>query len=363
VILYELCCLLKQLGHEVTVIQYGDSSREFEYDGINIRQVKVPSFRVLNKFGITRRFHGGGFFWKNHLDRDVDRVHFHYYYLAYPYGDETMTGFSHGIDWDCPWYKNSYSYSDVRDRFSFFLMKKITEKVLARIKTIIANDDYFRRYVESVHPEYAHKVTVVPNYVDTKIFHPSVEPDKGIMERFDGRLKVLLPKMPARERGTDIAIKAMSRLDRKDMVLLIVGESGARPFFERMARQYGVDDRVFFLGHRDHFSEMPGIYAVADIVIVPSPCREATALAVLEGMAMGKPVVASAIGGIPEIISDPGVGILTSPNDSLFAECIQRLMTDSEKRKSLGKAAQLHIARSFTKGHWRTRMSKVLSIT
>jgi glycosyltransferase involved in cell wall biosynthesis len=362
IILYDLCRLLRCKGHTVTVIQYGNVSREFEYDGINIRQVKAPSFRVLNKFGITRRFHGGGFFWKEHLDSNVDRVHFHYYYLAYPHGDESMTGFSHGIDWDCPWYKNSYSYHDLRDRFSFHLMQKITGKVLARLKRIIANDDYFRRYVQSAYPQFAGKVSVVPNYVDTSIFHPGVQPDKAILERFGDKIRVLLPKMPARERGTDIAIRAMALLNRKNLVLLIAGDSSARPFFERMAGEYGVDDRVVFLGHRDHFSEMPGVYAAADIVIVPSPCREATALAVLEGMAVGKPVIASAIGGIPEIISSEEIGMLIRPTDTKLAGAIARLADDAETRKHIGESASTHVIRKFTQNHWIRSMAQALEI-
>lgn len=360
IILYDLCRLLQQHGHDVTVIQYGNTSREFEYDGINVRQVKAPSFRVANKFGITRRFHGGGFFWKGHLDRNVDRVHFHYYYLAYPHGDESMTGFSHGIDWDCPWYKDSYTYQDLRDRFSFYLMQKITGKVLGRLKRIVANDDYFRRYVQSAYPQFAEKVSVVPNYVDTSIFHPGVQPDEEILERFGDKIRILLPKMPARERGTDIAIKAMALLKRRDLILLIAGDSGARPFFQRMAKEFEVDDRVVFLGHCNHFSEMPGLYAAADIVIVPSPCREATALAVLEGMAMGKPVIASAIGGIPEILSEQRFGVLFNPTKEDLVRAIEEVSSDSELRNRMGQAARRHIAQGFTKDLWQQRMMKAL---
>ena len=363
IILFDLCRLLQQHGHGVTVIQYGGTSREFEYEGINVRQVKAPSFRVLNKVGITRRFHGGGFFWKRHLDSDVDRVHFHYYYLAYPHGDESMTGFSHGIDWDCPWYKSSWAYRDLRDRFSFHLMQKVTGKVLSRLKRIVANDDYFRRYVQSAYPQFADKVSVVPNYVDTSTFHPGVLADKDVMDRFGDKLRILLPKMPARERGTDIAIRAMALLKRSDAVLLIAGESGARPQFEKMAMQYGVDDKVIFLGHCDHFSEMPGIYAAADIVIVPSPCREATALAVLEGMAIGKPVIASAIGGIPEIISSEAVGVLAKPTDTGFADAIVRLAGDNRTREEMVQAASAHIAKGFTKDLWKARISHAMAIT
>ena len=360
IILYDLSKLLLQLGHDVTVVQYGQSNKEFEFEDIHVRQVKVPSFRALNKVGITRRFHGGGLFWKGHLDADVDRVHFHYYYLGFPHGNNSMTGFSHGIDWDCPWSKRSIRYRDVRDRFSFWMMRTITGSVLKRLNKIIANDTHFQHYVEVNFPEHTSKVVVIPNYVDISLFHPRTLADAYIQERFNGKIKILLPKMPAYERGTDIAIKAIARLTRGDVVLLVVGESAARPIFEKIARKFQVDDRVFFLGHRDHFNEMPGVYAACDIVIVPSPCREATALAVLEGMASGKPVIASNIGGIPDIVSTPDVAVLTNPSDQALAEALEALLANDELRASLGRGAWDHIGQHFTKELWETRMGAAL---
>jgi glycosyltransferase involved in cell wall biosynthesis len=363
IILYDLCKLVQRHGHGVTVIQYGSKHREFEYNGIPVRQVKAPSFRVMNKFGITRRFHGGGLFWKGHLDKDVDRVHFHYYYLGFPYGDESMTGFSHGIDWDCPWYKHSYTYKNLRDRFSFWMMQKITGKVLRQLKKIVANDTNFLRYVSSAYPDCIGKVDVVPNYVDTGIFNPSVSPDCAILDRFQGKTKILLPKMPAYERGTDIAIRAIARLRRHDIILMIVGESASKPVFMKMAQSLGISTQVVFLGHHSHVSEMPGLFAAADIVIVPSPCREATALSVLEGMAMGKPVIASKIGGIPEIFPDDGAGFLIKPVDIDLADAIALLVDNPSLRGKIGRRACAHIRSHFTKELWEGKISLALELT
>jgi len=360
ILLYDLCQLILRHGHSVTVIQYGPTSKEFVHDNIPVRQIKAPSFRVLNKVGITRRFHGGGFFWKGHLDKDADRVHFHYYYLGYPYATDSMTGFSHGIDWDCPWLRDSLRYRHVRDRFSFWMMRKLTGEVLKRLKRVVANDFNFQRYVESSYPQYADKIVVVPNYVDSKIFNPRIKPDPHIMERFDGKVKILLPKMPAYERGTDAAIRALAQLRRSDVVLLVVGESTSRRVFEKLARDLQVDDRVFFLGHRDHFSEMPGVYTASDIVIVPSPCREATAFAVLEGMAAGRPVIASNIGGIPEIISTPDVGVLIQPSHGALAKSLEDLLRKPELRTQIADHGCEHVVHTFDKAIWEKRIATAL---
>jgi glycosyltransferase involved in cell wall biosynthesis len=359
IILYDLCKMLLAGNHSVTVLQYGTENREFEFDGIPIRQIKAPH-PPIDKLGLTRRFHYGGFFWKGKLDRNVDRVHFHYYYLAYPFGTEEMTGFSHGIDWDCPWHWRGISLRKLRDRFSFRLMQHITGRVVERLGRIIANDTNFFNYVAAKHPALKEKVIVVPNYVDVNIFNPHVKPDEDIMNRFGDKIRVLLPKMPAYERGTDIAIRAMAMLKRDDVVLLIVGESAGRPVFEQMARDCNIAHKVFFLGHRNHFSEMPGVYSAADIVIVPSPCREATAFAVLEAMATGKPVVACRIGGIPEIVSDDSVGVLVTPDEAALAKAILRLANDGEERMNLGSSARVHIAHKFTRDIWIASISSAM---
>jgi glycosyltransferase involved in cell wall biosynthesis len=362
IILNDLCELLQRKGHRVTVIQLGTKHEEFEFNHTLVRQVKAPSFRLLAKVGLTRRFHGGGFFWKNHLDSNVDRVHFHYYYLAFPYGTDSMTGFSHGVDWDCPWQSRGFTYRSIRDRFSSMLMKKITLSALKKLKRIIANDRHFERYVKSVAPEQSQKIVVVPNAVDTKRFSPAVPGSVEVLERCDGKIRILLPKMPAYERGTDIAIRAIASLPRRDVALLVVGESSSRHLFEKMARDYQVQDRVYFLGHRDHFEEMPAIYTASDIVIVPSPCREATSLAVLEGMASGKPVIASDIGGIPDIITDPDVGMLIRPLPADLNSALQYLLAHDEIRSHMGCLAREWATHHFSKEFWETRMAEALDL-
>ena len=107
--------------------------------------------------------------------------------------------------------------------------------------------------------------------------------------------------------------------------LLIVGEGSERDSLEAQAASLGVLDRVVFTGRRE---DVPAVTAALDVAVLPS-YREAQGLSVLEAMALSRPVVASNVGGIPEMIEDGVSGLLVPPNDpEALAVAIVRLLSD-----------------------------------
>jgi len=87
----------------------------------------------------------------------------------------------------------------------------------------------------------------------------------------------------------------------------IAGEGHLHLFVENEIRKLKSEKEVILLGHRDHFREMPRIYANSDIVLLPSFFSEGTSLAVLEGMASEKPVVTTDTGGINDMGVNGGI--------------------------------------------------------
>ncbi|MGD0123492.1 MAG: glycosyltransferase [Candidatus Limnocylindrales bacterium] len=107
--------------------------------------------------------------------------------------------------------------------------------------------------------------------------------------------------------------------------LLVVGEGSERDSLEAQAASLGISRRVVFTGRRE---DVPAVTAALDISVLPS-YREAQGLSVLEAMALSRPVVASEVGGIPEMIENGVSGLLVPPNDHVaLADAIVRLLSD-----------------------------------
>jgi glycosyltransferase involved in cell wall biosynthesis len=120
-----------------------------------------------------------------------------------------------------------------------------------------------------------------------------------------------------------------------DAYLLIVGEGSRREALEALARDLGIAHRVVFTGRRD---DVPAVTAALDVAVLPS-YREAQGLSILEALALSRPVVASNVGGIPEMITDGVNGLLVPPRDAdALAAAIVRLLKDHPFADTLGRA-------------------------
>jgi len=120
-----------------------------------------------------------------------------------------------------------------------------------------------------------------------------------------------------------------------DAYLLIVGEGSRRDALEAQARELRIAHRVVFTGRRD---DVPAVTAALDVAVLPS-YREAQGMVILEAMALSRPVVASNVGGIPEMIEDGVTGLLVPPRDpGALAAAIVRLLTNHPLADTLGRA-------------------------
>jgi len=139
------------------------------------------------------------------------------------------------------------------------------------------------------------------------------------------------------EKGHPTLIEAwpMVLRARPSAYLLIVGEGSRREALEDQARDLGITDRVVFTGRRD---DIPAVTAALDVAVLPS-YREAQGLTVLEAMALSRPVVASNVGGIPEMITDGATGLLVPPRDApALAAAITRLLSDHPLADMIARA-------------------------
>jgi glycosyltransferase involved in cell wall biosynthesis len=140
----------------------------------------------------------------------------------------------------------------------------------------------------------------------------------------------------------DALARARVREPGRELVCAIVGDGALRIDLERRARELGAMDRLRFMGYR---TDAERFVAAADLLVVPSTA-ESFGLVVVEAMLLGTPVVASAVGGIPEIVTDGVTGVLVPPRDpERLAEAILTLAGSSERRAVLAAAAARHAPR------------------
>ena len=105
-------------------------------------------------------------------------------------------------------------------------------------------------------------------------------------------------------------------------------------------------DKVILCGVR---KDMERMYAAMDIFVLPSTCREAFGMVLIEAMAMGKPVIATAIGGIPEIIADAGNGILVPPGDpDAIAHAIARYIQEDDFSSKVAREGRKMVEQKFS---------------
>jgi glycosyltransferase involved in cell wall biosynthesis len=119
--------------------------------------------------------------------------------------------------------------------------------------------------------------------------------------------------------------------------LLVVGEGSTREALEAQVAALGIGSSVTFTGRRD---DVPAVTAALDVAVLPS-YREAQGLSILEAMALYRPVVASAVGGIPEMIEHGRTGLLVPPRDpATLAAAIVRLLADHPYADTLARAGR-----------------------
>ena len=196
------------------------------------------------------------------------------------------------------------------------------------------------------------RIDVVPNFVDLEAFHPGSErPDLGALfpgERWEGagRPGVLLHASNFRRlKRVGDAVTALAAVARvRPAVLVLVGDGPERAGVEALAASLGLGSRVAFLGERP---EMGPLLSQADLFLLPSD-QESFGLAALEALASGVPVVASRVGGLPEVIRDGVTGLLVPPHaPQAMAAAVLELLGDETRRAAMGRAAHEDAATRF----------------
>ena len=195
-------------------------------------------------------------------------------------------------------------------------------------------------------------IEVIYNFVNCEKYKPSE--NKALRGHFaPDNEKVLIHVSNFRpvKRPTDV-VGIFEQVQRQiPSVLLMVGDGPERSNAEWAARNGGIEQKVHFLGKQENIEELIGI---SDLLLLPSE-TESFGLVALEAMACEVPVVASKVGGLPEVITDGVEGFLVEPRDvRRMAECALAILSDNARREEMGKLAR-------AKAHAHFCSSKIIS--
>lgn len=268
--------------------------------------------------------------------------------LTYPYLRQRSIAIQHGIWWDgeFPTWKR-------------FIIEKVNERALRQTRAIVCVDTNYINWALGVLPDYASvtaKCHYVPNFVDGDIFQgDDVVPAAGARA-----LNVLFPRRCEPKRGASLFLESCIKLwgEGRDFRATFCGWGSMQQQITSAVAAHGYADRVQVTDVS--FDEMPEAYRQADLVVIPTVRHEGTSLSCVEALYMGKPVLATYIGGLPNLIL-PGVnGELAPPTVDGIAGSMARLLDDSQLRSRYGESAR-ELAKGFTLKKWSDSLWQVLS--
>jgi len=190
-------------------------------------------------------------------------------------------------------------------------------------------------------------IEVIPNFLDCSIHRRVPRPD--LRRRFtggDADAKIVVHVSNFRPvKRVDAVLGIFHRIQQQVPArLLLVGDGPELPTAYRLARELGIAQHVHAVGAQE---EVLPLLSISDVFLLPS-AQESFGLAALEAMACEVPVVASRVGGIPEVIEDGLTGFLHAPEalDEMAASAL-RLLTDEDLRRRMGQAACRRVREVF----------------
>jgi glycosyltransferase involved in cell wall biosynthesis len=175
-----------------------------------------------------------------------------------------------------------------------------------------------------------------------------------ILPRRAGVLRVgMIARMNSRAKNHSVFLRAAARLAAKfsELEFVLAGDGPLRPQLEQEVASLGLSGRVVFLGDR---RDIPGVLASLDVSVLPSQ-SESLSNSIIESMAAGVPVVATRVGGNPELITDERGLLVPADDDSALAAALERLLRDSALRARCGANSRAFAIQNFTLDHMRRR--------
>lgn len=336
-IAYNLCLNLVQRGHDVRIFTSSEDRKDYidTYKGI-----------VIHRYGSFLRYRSEhvspGILYKP-LNYDLDVVHVHSGISI-----SLIAGFRYAMKKKRPlvitWHGDSIReygrYSGVIPGVTAYFYKKyLADKLLFRADVIISPSEY---YIEKSRflGRYKDKIAVIPNGINLEEFDiPHSKEECKTKLGLSGKNMVLFVGGLYPLKGPHVLLKAIPKIvkEHKDTIFVFAG-SGDINKYKKLSEEMGVQKYVRFTRYISE--EKTFYYRASDIFVLPS-LTESFGIVNLEAMACGVPIVASNVGGVPDVVKNGENGLLVPPKDpEALAAALIYLLENGTVRKKMGKNAR-----------------------
>ena len=195
------------------------------------------------------------------------------------------------------------------------------------------------------------KTSVMYNGVDTTCFCSAQKEESRKKLRFPQKRKIVFSvRRLVYKNGLDTLIEsaALVAKNNPDILFVVAGKGPSRKLIEEHIKELGIEENIKLTGFVPD-ELLPVYYNAADYFVLPSASGEGLPLVLFEAMSCGVPVVATRVGGTPEIIEDMKNGVLVPPrNPEAMAEALSKLLADKTLGKKIGEEAKIIIQKRFS---------------
>ncbi|MEA1938182.1 MAG: glycosyltransferase family 4 protein [Pseudomonadota bacterium] len=236
-------------------------------------------------------------------------------------------------------------------------IKRRYNSIMTKGQRIIAISHFIAGHIAKNYGIPESRIRIVPRGIDLNKFHQSrviphqIEKLVEIWRVPDDKPVILLPGRLTRVKGHRTFIEALALRGKKDVRAIIVGSdqgrTGYRAELQELINKKNLQDTVHLT---DHCDNMPAAYMLASVAVAPSIIEEGFGRIPVEAQAMGRPVIASALGGHNETIINCETGLLVKPNDpkALAIAINSSLLLTTREREVLAEKAIRNVAENYT---------------
>lgn len=335
---YDLAKILSEMGHKVRILQNATKSFHKTYRGIEVVGIVTGA---IDSNGPSLRQMSSVF---NIECDEADLIIASPIDLACEIHGKRVVGINHGIHWDS---KSKRLYSNrTSDYMEIF-------DALKNVQTGVCVDTNFINWTRTYDYELGEKLKYIPNYYDKEEFHKTEK-------KFNKQLTVLYPRRLYDARGINITLEAFEDiLGRYDQVnLMLVGQTTDDQVKTNVSTLISKYPGRVTLEEYD-MEDMYKAYEKSQVVLIPTRYAEGTSLSCLEAMATNNVVIATNIGGLPNLVVNRFNGLLIEPNTKSLISAVESVILDRDFAERLA-VNSMSMAEAFEKNNWNTEWKSIL---